>query len=81
MNHQRYAYDPNMTIFATGATFAAQVADYVSGSETTHPVGITDADRFFHTYIVGRTGSGKSTLLATLLQQDLERGHLSLIHI
>ena len=64
-----------MTIFAAGATFAAQVADYIVGSRASRPVGITDADRFFHTYVVGRTGSGKSTLLATFLEQDLRRGH------
>jgi len=75
MNHQRDAHDTHTTIFANGATFAAQVADYVVGSRTPHPVGISDADRFFHTYVIGRTGSGKSTLLSRFLQQDLVRGH------
>ena len=33
--------------------------------------GIRQADRFFHTYIVGKTGTGKSTLLRTLCDEDL----------
>src|SRR5262249_45498123 len=73
MNHQ--PDDHGMTIFASGATFAAQVADYIGGAQSNRPVGMKDADRFFHTYAVGRTGSGKSTLIATFLRQDMERGH------
>jgi len=37
-------------------------------------VGIRQADRRHHLYIVGKTGTGKSTLLETLIRQDIENG-------
>jgi hypothetical protein len=37
-------------------------------------VGIKQADRLLHTYVIGKTGVGKSTLLETLALQDLEAG-------
>lgn len=37
-------------------------------------VGIKQADRLAHMYIVGKTGTGKSTLLETLIRQDLIAG-------
>ncbi len=37
-------------------------------------VGIQQADRLSHIYIIGKTGVGKSTLLETLARQDLEAG-------
>lgn len=36
--------------------------------------GIYQNDRFFHTYIIGRTGTGKSTLLQTKIMQDIRHG-------
>lgn len=36
--------------------------------------GIKQADRAFHTYIVGKTGVGKSTLLKTMVLQDVVKG-------
>lgn len=36
--------------------------------------GIKQADRAFHTYILGRTGAGKSNLLLTQILQDIEHG-------
>lgn len=36
--------------------------------------GIRQADRRFHTFVVGRTGTGKSTLMATLIRQDIACG-------
>lgn len=36
--------------------------------------GIKQADRFFHTYVIGKTGTGKTTLLETLVVQDTLRG-------
>lgn len=36
--------------------------------------GIRQADRFFHTYIIGRTGTGKTTLLNTKIMQDIQHG-------
>jgi len=36
--------------------------------------GIKQADRLFHTYVIGRTGTGKTTLLETLALQDMARG-------
>jgi type IV secretory pathway VirB4 component len=36
--------------------------------------GIRQADRLFHTYVIGRTGTGKTTLLETLARQDMARG-------
>ena len=38
------------------------------------PFGIKQADRLFHTYIIGRTGTGKSTLLKTKIMQDIHHG-------
>jgi len=37
-------------------------------------VGIKDADRLSHIYIIGKTGTGKSTLLQTMIHQDMARG-------
>lgn len=37
-------------------------------------VGIRQADRLSHIYVVGKTGTGKSTLLETLIWQDIEQG-------
>jgi type IV secretory pathway TraG/TraD family ATPase VirD4 len=36
--------------------------------------GIKQEDRFFHTYVIGKTGTGKSTLLETLARADMEGG-------
>lgn len=36
--------------------------------------GIKQADRLFHTYVIGKTGTGKTTLLETLTLQDIIRG-------
>jgi len=33
------------------------------------PVGIKQADRLSHMYVIGKTGTGKSTLLETLASQ------------
>jgi type IV secretory pathway VirB4 component len=38
------------------------------------PVGIKQADRLSHTYVIGKTGTGKSTLLETLALQDIAHG-------
>ena len=38
------------------------------------PVGIRQADRLSHMYIVGKTGVGKSTLMETLAVGDLQAG-------
>lgn len=38
------------------------------------PVGMKDADRFSHVYVIGKTGTGKSTLLETMALSDLVRG-------
>jgi hypothetical protein len=35
------------------------------------PVGIKQADRLSHMYVIGKTGTGKSTLLETLALQDI----------
>jgi DNA helicase HerA-like ATPase len=37
-------------------------------------VGIRQADRRHHMYIIGKTGTGKSSLLETLIRQDIENG-------
>ena len=34
--------------------------------------GITQSDRHYHMYIVGKSGTGKTTLLETLLAQDID---------
>ena len=36
--------------------------------------GIKQADRLFHSYIIGQTGTGKSTLLRNIAAQDIEQG-------
>ena len=36
--------------------------------------GMHQADRLFHTYIIGQTGTGKSTLLYNMAAQDIRRG-------
>jgi hypothetical protein len=36
--------------------------------------GIRQADRFLHTYIVGKTGTGKSTMISTMFMQDVQAG-------
>jgi uncharacterized protein DUF87 len=38
------------------------------------PVGIKQADRLSHMYVIGKTGTGKSTLLETLAAQDILHG-------
>src|SRR5690242_20371258 len=38
------------------------------------PVGIKQADRLSHMYVIGKTGTGKSTLLETLAMQDIAHG-------
>src|SRR6476660_5178597 len=38
------------------------------------PVGIKQADRLSHMYVIGKTGTGKSTLLETLVRQDIQHG-------
>jgi len=35
------------------------------------PVGIYQADRLYHTYIIGKTGTGKTTMLRNMIQQDI----------
>src|SRR6266705_1091046 len=42
--------------------------------EPYRPFGIRQADRLFHTYVIGKTGTGKTTLLETLAVQDMMRG-------
>lgn len=36
--------------------------------------GIKQADRLFHTYVIGKTGTGKTTLLETIALDDIARG-------
>jgi hypothetical protein len=36
--------------------------------------GIKQADRRYHSYVIGKTGTGKSTLLETLIRGDLNAG-------
>jgi hypothetical protein len=43
------------------------------------PIGIRQADRLSHVYIIGKTGVGKSTLLETLALQDLASRGFALI--
>lgn len=38
------------------------------------PVGIAQADRLLHLYVIGQTGTGKSTLLGNLVRQDSRAG-------
>jgi len=35
------------------------------------PIGIYQADRLFHTYIIGKTGTGKTTMLRNMILQDV----------
>src|SRR6266850_6822032 len=37
-------------------------------------IGIKQADRLHHLYVIGQTGTGKSTLLENLMRQDLDAG-------
>lgn len=37
--------------------------------------GQKHADRFFHTYIIGKTGTGKSSLIESMALQDIQRGY------
>lgn len=37
-------------------------------------LGIKQADRLCHLYVIGKTGTGKTTLLETLIAQDIEHG-------
>ena len=36
--------------------------------------GLKQSDRFFHTYIIGKTGTGKTSLIETLARDDMEAG-------
>jgi len=36
--------------------------------------GMHQADRLFHTYIIGQTGTGKSSLMRSMATQDINRG-------
>ncbi len=54
-------------------------ADITFFAETNHRgvrtrFGIRQADRCFHTYVIGKTGTGKSTLLKTMTAQDVASG-------
>ena len=40
--------------------------------ENQMPFGIYQDDRFFHTYILGKTGTGKSNLVASLIFEDIK---------
>lgn len=40
----------------------------------TVPVGVSDAGRLRHTYVIGASGTGKSTLLLNMILQDARRG-------
>ena len=41
--------------------------------------GIWEADRFFHTLLIGRTGVGKTTLIETMALQDIRAGHSTIV--
>lgn len=43
------------------------------GSST--PIGLTEAERERHMYIVGGTGNGKTTMLQYAIVQDIQNGH------
>lgn len=53
--------NPDITYFAT-TNFRNQNQRF----------GIFQADRLYHSYMLGATGTGKSTLLKTMIQQDIE---------
>src|SRR5262245_43099180 len=38
-------------------------------------VGIRQADRRSHMYVIGKTGTGKPTLLKSMILQELSNGH------
>src|SRR5258708_34228080 len=55
--------NPDVSYFAT------------TNARTLHRTfGIKQADRLFHTYVIGKTGTGKTTLLETIALQDVMRG-------
>jgi ABC-type ATPase involved in cell division len=37
-------------------------------------IGITQADRLGHMWVLGKTGAGKSTLLTNLIYEDMQAG-------
>lgn len=39
-----------------------------------HTFGLKQSDRYFHSYVIGRTGTGKSTLIETMAAQDIAAG-------
>lgn len=43
--------------------------------------GIKQADRLYHSYILGKTGTGKTTLLETMIMQDVEQNGLCLLDV
>ena len=55
--------DPGISYFAT-----------TNGRYPHRTFGIKQADRLFHTYVIGKTGTGKTTLLETVALQDMVRG-------
>lgn len=55
--------NPNVSYFAT-----------TNGRHPHRTFGIKQADRLFHTYVIGKTGTGKTTLLETIALQDMMRG-------
>jgi len=46
-----------------------------NGRYTPVTFGQKQADRFFHTYAIGRTGTGKTSLIETMALQDIRAGH------
>ena len=44
------------------------------GREPHRAFGIYQADRLYHSWIIGQTGTGKTTLLKNMALQDLEKG-------
>jgi hypothetical protein len=57
------AGNPDISYFAT-----------TNGRNPHQTFGIKQADRLFHTYVIGKTGTGKTTLLETIALQDMVRG-------
>ena len=55
--------NPDVAYFAT-----------TNGRNPHRTFGIKQADRLFHTYVIGKTGTGKTTLLEAIALQDLLRG-------